>query len=649
MLSRLSIRDVVLIDQLDLEFSPGLTILTGETGAGKSILLDALSLALGARGDGGLVRHGQPQGQVTATFELAPGHAAHALLEGQDIEIGDELILRRVQLADGRTRAYVNDRSVSAQALRGLASALVEIHGQHDERALTDPSTHRALVDAYGGLEPLAAATERAHGALREVERTLEAERARVKAAEAEAEFAAHAHEELSKLDVQPNEEETLAQRRQGMMQGEKVAADIRDARDHLTGETAILPLLLSLSRRLQRRLPQAPALLEPSVKALDEAIDAIERATREVEEALEASAFDPHELERCEERLFALRAMGRKHNVPIENLPALAQKFADDLAALAEGRSEVGRLEASVKSAAEAYHAAARALSAARETSARELMTAVGAELAPLKLERAEFSVDLKRDDALVSPSGYDRAEFFVRTNPGLAPGPPHESGLGRRARPVPARDQGAIGRARHRADLGLRRDRHRRWRRRRRCDGSAPGAALGGRPGAGGDACAAGRRAGAEPLQNRQKRYWRGRAGRDRRFAARRRPSGERKSPACWPARKSPTRLAPPPDSLIEKAERRTDNRDIDACLAVDLGPIKTRAKRRRIAASNDKGPGMSSDEARAKREDLRRVRLAASLRENLKRRKAQSRARQVEGQPAGEPTAQSGAPRD
>src|ERR1700722_5326295 len=348
MLSRLSIRDVVLIDQLDLEFSPGLTILTGETGAGKSILLDALSLALGARGDGGLVRHGQTQGQVTATFELAEGHAAHALLEGQDIEIGDELILRRGQLADGRTPAHV------------------------DERALTDPSTHRALVDAYGGLEPLAAATERAHGALRDAERTLEAERARVKAAEAEAEFAAHAHEELSKLDVQPNEEETLAARRQAMMQGEKVAADIRDARHHLTGETAILPLLLSLSRRLQRRAPQAPALLEPSVKALDEAIDAVERATGEVEAALEASAFDPHELERCEERLFALRAMGRKHNVPIETLPALAQKFADDLAALAEGRSEVGRLEASVKSAADATHPAAKALSAARETSAR-------------------------------------------------------------------------------------------------------------------------------------------------------------------------------------------------------------------------------------------------------------------------------------
>ena len=239
MLARLSIRDVVLIDQLDLEFSPGLTILTGETGAGKSILLDALALALGARGDGGLVRHGQAQGQVTAIFELPAGHAAHALLEGQDIEIGDELILRRVQLADGRTRAYVNDQSVSAQALRSLASALVEIHGQHDERALTDPSTHRALVDAYGGLEPLTAATERACSALREAERALEAERARVAAAEAEADFAAHAHEELTRLAVQPNEEEALAARRQAMMQGEKVAADIRDARDHLTGEAA--------------------------------------------------------------------------------------------------------------------------------------------------------------------------------------------------------------------------------------------------------------------------------------------------------------------------------------------------------------------------------------------------------------------------
>ena len=240
-----------------------------------------------------------------------------------------------------------------------------------------------------------------------------------------EADFAAHAHEELTRLAVQPNEEATLAARRQAMMQGEKVAADIRDARDHLTGEAAILPLLRSVSRRLERRLPQAPGLIEPSVKALDQAIEALERANRAVEDAIEASAFDPHELERCEERLFALRAMGRKHNAPIESLPALAQKFADELAALAAGRSEVSRLEADVKGAGEAYRDAAAGLSAARERSARELESAVSAELAPLKLERAEFSVDLRRDDAIVASSGYDRAEFYVRTNPGSRPGP--------------------------------------------------------------------------------------------------------------------------------------------------------------------------------------------------------------------------------
>jgi DNA repair protein RecN (Recombination protein N) len=425
MLARLAIRDVVLIDQLDLEFSAGLTILTGETGAGKSILLDALSLALGARGDGGLVRHGLNQGQVTAVFELPPGHVARAALEGQDIDIGDELILRRVQFADGRTRAYVNDQNVSAQALRSLASALVEIHGQHDERALTDAATHRTLIDSYGRLDALAEAVQNAFAALRDAERALEAERSRLAAAEADAEFARHAHDELTRLDVRPGEEEALATRRQTMMQGEKVVADIRQARDHLSGEAALLPALLSISRRLQRRMLQAPALIEPSVKALDEAIEAVEGASRAIEQALEACAFDPHELERCEERLFALRAMGRKYGVPIDSLPALGQKYADDLAVLDAGREQIARLEAAVAGARVAYHNAAADLSASRELSARALEKAVMAELPPLKLERAEFSVDLRSDRALVSASGYDRAEFLVRTNPGSRPGP--------------------------------------------------------------------------------------------------------------------------------------------------------------------------------------------------------------------------------
>ena len=363
MLARLSIHDVVLIDQLDLEFAPGLTVLTGETGAGKTILLDALSLALGARGDGGLVRNGQPQGQVTAVFELPPDHPALAALDGHDIEIGDELILRRVQFADGRTRAYVNDQSVSAQSLRSLAAALVEIHGQHDERALTDPAAHRALVDAYGGLESLSAATEEAYRVLRCVEGALESERRRVAAAEADADFARHAHEELSRLGVQPGEEEALATRRQVMMQGEKVAADIRDARDHLAGDASVLPVLLSVSRRLQRRMPQAPQLIEPSVKALDDAIEAMEAATRAIEHAVEACEYNPGALEHCEERLFALRAMGRKYGAPIDCLPALAQKYADDLAAVDAGRGEVARLEKDAAVAGASYRAAAGAL----------------------------------------------------------------------------------------------------------------------------------------------------------------------------------------------------------------------------------------------------------------------------------------------
>jgi DNA repair protein RecN (Recombination protein N) len=425
MLARLSIRDIVLIDQLDLEFSAGLTILTGETGAGKSILLDALSLALGARGDGALVRHGQTQGQVTATFDLPPDHRAFQVLAAQDIPADGELIFRRVQMADGRTRAFVNDQSVSVQTLRAVAADLVEIHGQHDERALLDASTHRTLVDVYGGHEALTKATQAAFSALREVEAELAAERARVAAAQAEADFARHAHGELTRLDVQPGEEEALAERRAQMMQGEKVAAEIREAHQNLSGDAAILPVLSAIARRLQRRMPQAPTLIEPSVLALDEAMTALEAATQAVESALAACDFDPRELERCEERLFALRGMARKYSTPVEGLPALAQKYADELANLNASEKRVVALEAEARAALAAYAKAAASLSKAREAAARELERAVNAELPALKLERARFSVEIARDGALVSPDGYDRVEFCVQTNPGSRPGP--------------------------------------------------------------------------------------------------------------------------------------------------------------------------------------------------------------------------------
>ena len=425
MLTRLSIRDIVLIDQLDLDFSKGLTILTGETGAGKSILLDALSLALGLRGDGGLVRAGATQGQVTAVFDLAASHPVHAILEAQDLASDGDLILRRVQMADGRTRAYVNDQSVGAQTLKALAAGLVEIHGQHDERALLDAATHRALVDAYGGLSPSVARTRTAHAALKACEAELAAARAEVAAREKEADFARHASEELAKLAVEPGEEAALAAKRTAMMQGEKVASDIKDALQSLSGDSAILPTLSGVVRRLQRRAAQAPDLIEPSVKALDEACQAVELAAEAVEAALRASAFDPRELERCEERLFALRGMARKYTVAVDALPALADKYAGELADLSEGKARVIRLEQAFAKAQAEYKAAAAALSLARAKAADDLAAAVNAELPPLKLERAKFSASLVADEALVAADGYDRIEFVVQTNPGSRPGP--------------------------------------------------------------------------------------------------------------------------------------------------------------------------------------------------------------------------------
>ncbi|MGO9742169.1 MAG: DNA repair protein RecN [Roseiarcus sp.] len=425
MLARLSIRDIVLIDRLDLDFSRGLTILTGETGAGKSILLDALSLALGVRGDGALVRHGETQGQVTAAFELPLDHAIAKTLAEQGIGFEGELILRRMQMADGRTRAFVNDQSVSAQTLRAVAADLVEIHGQHDERALLDSATHRALVDAYGGLGAEVEATRSAFATLRAKEGELSRERAAVAEAEKAADFARHASEELTQLAVKPGEEQALADERQRMMHGEKVAADIREAHDNLTGNSALLPLIASISRRLQRRMPQAPDLIEPSVKALDEAMEALEAATQSVEAALRACDFDPRELERCEERLFALRGMARKYATPVEALPALAEKYAAELKDLSEGKARVARLERDVSAASTAYFEAAATLSRARAEAADALAAAVNAELPPLKLERARFVAPVLADHALVSADGFDRVEFVVETNPGSRPGP--------------------------------------------------------------------------------------------------------------------------------------------------------------------------------------------------------------------------------
>ena len=429
MLSRLSIRDIVLIDRLDIDFAAGLAVLTGETGAGKSILLDAFALALGARGDQALVRQGAEQGQVTAVFEVARGHPARALLLAHnlanDIPAEDELILRRVQVADGRTRAFINDQPVSVQVMKELGTALVEIHGQHDERALVDAATHRRLLDAFGALEADAAKVERLWEARREAQAAADAHRAEVERAKREGDWLRHAVEELGTLSPQAGEETALAERRTGMMQAEKVAEDLHDAHEVIAGANSSVPALAGVIRRLERRASQAPSLVEPAVKALDVALTALEETRSHLEQALRTADFDPAELERIEERLFALRAAGRKYNAPVDELAAMAARYKSDIALIDAGEDRLKALEAAAREAEADYRAAADRLSKARLQAAKALDKAVNGELKPLKLERAKFSIEIVSDAAAAGPNGIDRVEFWVQTNPGTRPGP--------------------------------------------------------------------------------------------------------------------------------------------------------------------------------------------------------------------------------
>ncbi len=425
MLARLSIRDIVLIERLDIEFSRGLAVLTGETGAGKSILLDAFALALGGRGDAGLVRHGVEQGQVTAVFDIPRGHPAAAILSDNGLDDTGEMILRRVQLADGRTRAFINDQAISVQTLKAVGTALVEIHGQHDERALVDASTHRRLLDAFAGLEKDVAALQTQWEARRAAHATLHGHRESMERAAREADYLRHAADELKKLKPKDGEETALAERRSSMMQGEKIAGDLREAQDAVSGNHSPVAALSAAVRRLERRAGNSPMLVEPAVKAIDAAINALEEAGQHLAAALVAADFDPSELERIEERLFALRAASRKYSTPVDGLAALASKYAADVALIDAGAEQLKQLESSAAEADKRYNAAAAKLSASRTKSAEKLNRAVNAELVPLKLERAKFSTQIDSDAAAAGPQGFDRVEFWVQTNPGTRPGP--------------------------------------------------------------------------------------------------------------------------------------------------------------------------------------------------------------------------------
>ena len=425
MLVQLSIRDIVLIERLDLGFEAGLSVLTGETGAGKSILLDSLSLALGGRGDGGLVRHGEDKGQVTATFELAPSHPARLLLRDNGLDDDGDLIFRRVQSADGRTKAYVNDQAVSVQMMRQLGQLLVEIHGQHDDRALVDTNAHRTLLDAFAGLGDAVQSVQGLYRTWKESERALKVHRAKVEAAAREADYLRASVEELEVLSPRDGEEDELAERRSQMQKSERIAGDISEASDFLNGNASPVPIIAAMMRRLERKSHEAPGLLEDTVQLLDAALDNLSNAQMEVEAALRRTEFDPRELERVEERLFALRAAARKYSVPVTELPALAERMVSDLADLDAGEEQLAKLDAHLVVVKADFDRAALSLSEKRNHAASALSDAVMAELPALKLERARFTVEVRSDPQAATADGIDIVEFHVQTNPGTRPGP--------------------------------------------------------------------------------------------------------------------------------------------------------------------------------------------------------------------------------
>lgn len=424
MLIQLSIRDIVLIERLDLAFETGLSVLTGETGAGKSILLDSLSLALGGRGDGGLVRHGEDKGQVTAVFDVGLDHGARKLLRENGIDDEGDLIFRRQQSSDGRTKAYVNDQPISVQLMRQAGQMLVEIHGQHDDRALVDTNAHRTLLDAFAGISEDVQGVATLYRQWRDSERTLKKHSEKVEVAAREADYLRSSVEELEKLSPRDGEEDELADRRQKMMKAERIAGDIAEASEFLNGNASPVPHIASLVRRLERKSHEAPGLLEDTVALLDAALDQLSNAQMEVEAALRKTEYDPKELERVEERLFALRAASRKYSVPVTELPALAVRMINDLADLDAGEERLSKLEAEVGVAKANYDAAARSLSEKRHHAGDALAQAVMAELPALKLERARFMVEITTDAEEATAEGIDVVEFHVQTNPGTRPG---------------------------------------------------------------------------------------------------------------------------------------------------------------------------------------------------------------------------------
>lgn len=421
MLRGLEIRDILIIDRLELAFQPGLNVLTGETGAGKSILLDSLGFVLGWRGRAELVRKGAAQGEVLAEFDLPADHPARAVLREAGLPEEDSLLLRRVNTVDGRKTAWVNDRRCSGEVLRQLSETLVELHGQHDDRGLLDARGHRRLLDTFGQLDPLLDATRSQWRALRQAQTALEAAQAALAQVAAEEEFLRHAVAELDKLAPQPGEEEALDSRRRLMQSAARIREDITRAHAALASDGAEAAMGNAL-RWVEGVADRAGDALTPPIDALGRALGEVADAIAGLEAALDQLAFNAHELEEVEERLFAIRGLARKHQIAPEDLPAFAEDLRARLARLDAGAGDLAALRQAAAQAQAGYDTAAQSLSAARVAAALRLDQAVMAELAPLRMERAVFETQITPADP--GPEGCDMVAFSVATNPGAPAG---------------------------------------------------------------------------------------------------------------------------------------------------------------------------------------------------------------------------------
>ncbi|PWJ21069.1 DNA repair protein RecN [Jannaschia seohaensis] len=421
MLRSLDIKDMLIIDRLSLEFGGGLNVLTGETGAGKSILLDSLGFVLGWRGRAELVRQGAKQGEVTAVFELPEGHPARTVLAEYEIEAEDgELILRRVNTRDGRKTAWVNGTRVTGEVLRALSDTLLELHGQHDDRGLLDVRGHLALLDAFAGADT--SEVRRAWRALSAAQKALAEAEAKAEEARAEEDFLRYATDELDKLDPQPGEDEALDSARRLMQNAERIKGDVARAFEAI-GPQGAEGQMMDATRWLDGAAEGAGDALGPALDALSRAMIELGEVQAGVEACLDRLSFDPRELEETEERLFAIRAAARKHGVAPDDLPAFAADLRSRLDLLDASGGELSGLRAAVADARAAFDAAAAALTARRQEAAARLDRAMAAELAPLKMDRATFTTLL--EPGTPGPTGVDSAAFEVATNPGAPSGP--------------------------------------------------------------------------------------------------------------------------------------------------------------------------------------------------------------------------------